>query len=128
WLLAPKGQDRRWLSWVAGLQFFVGLGLLVAAPLVLPQLYGTGATLVLMGGAGAVGLVGLAALILFALGKRLLALVPLVLASLVAVPLLTAGTAPGLTQLWVSQNLAALVARDQGLNDPPPALAGYTEP
>jgi 4-amino-4-deoxy-L-arabinose transferase-like glycosyltransferase len=128
WLLAPAGQGRRWLSWIAGVQFLLGLGLLVAAPLVLPRLYGTGTTPWLIGAAGAVALIGLAALILFALGKRLLALLPLVAASLLAVPLLTAGVAPGLTQLWVSQNLAALVARDRGLNDPPPVLAGYTEP
>ena len=33
-----------------------------------------------------------------------------------------------LTKLWVSQNLSALVAKDRGPGDPPPVLAGYTEP
>jgi 4-amino-4-deoxy-L-arabinose transferase-like glycosyltransferase len=131
WLLTPREPAtgwRRWLPRIAGLQFLLGLAALAAAPVALPRLYGGGDNAFLLAGAGGVALIGLAALILFALGQRKLALLPALAASLVVVPLLTAGVAPGLTQLWVSESLAALVAKDRTLNDPPPVLAGYTEP
>ena len=35
---------------------------------------------------------------------------------------------PRLSQLWVSERLAALVAKDRQASDPPPMLAGYEEP
>ena len=47
---------------------------------------------------------------------------------MIFVPLLTAGIGPGLAQLWLTQDLAARVAKARAPKDPPPVLAGYTEP
>jgi hypothetical protein len=130
WLLSPTVSTgwRRWLHWIAVLQFLLGLAALSAAPVLLPRLYGAGDIWWMPVGAGVVALTGLAALALFLKDAKLAALVPAFLALAVAAPLLTAGVAPRLTRLWVSQNLAALVARDRDAGDPPPVLAGYTEP
>jgi hypothetical protein len=50
------------------------------------------------------------------------------LAMLVFVPTLTAGVAPRLNQIWVTENLKPLVAAASRPGDPPLALAGYQEP
>jgi hypothetical protein len=55
-------------------------------------------------------------------------MVPALAAAVIIIPLLTAWVGPGLSQLWVSQRLAALVAKDREAFDPPPMLAGYEEP
>jgi 4-amino-4-deoxy-L-arabinose transferase-like glycosyltransferase len=131
WLLAPADKTegwRRWLPRIAVIQFLVGLGALTWAPAWLPRFYGAGDVWWLTAGAGVVLLIGLVALWLFLKAKPLTALGPVLAASLIAVPLLTVGMAPQLTQLWVSQSLAALVLRDTQTGDPPPVLAGYTEP
>lgn len=49
-------------------------------------------------------------------------------APLALYPVLTAGVAPMLTDLWVSPRAAALVQRLSLPSDPPLALAGYVEP
>ena len=130
WLNAkePILGRQRILAWIAALQFVIGLAGMVAAPIVLPRLYGAGSDLTLTGIAAAAGLIGLSALILFATGRRLIALGLAFASFFVLVPTLTAGTGPGLTQLWMSQRLQALVLKDRMPDDPPPALAGYEEP
>ena len=70
----------------------------------------------------------MAALVIFLTGRRLMALTPVLLAALIIIPALTAGVGPRLNQLWVSERLSALVAKDRQPSDPPPMLAGYEEP
>ncbi|MBV9904535.1 MAG: glycosyltransferase family 39 protein, partial [Alphaproteobacteria bacterium] len=78
---------------------------------------------------GAVGAIfGLIALILYLRRSVLLAGAFAVLAILVFYPTITVGAAPRLTELWVSPDAAALIARHTVQGDPPPILAGYTEP
>ena len=131
WLLSPRTAEtgwRRWLPRVAGFQFAAGLAAMAAAPVVLPHLYGSGEVWWQMVGAGVIGVAGLVALALLLTGRKLAAVIPALLAALIVAPLLTAGVGPLLTRLWVSEAAAALVARDHKDSDPPPVLAGYTEP
>jgi len=134
----PKKDWRRWLVWLAALQFLIGLAVLVAGPVELPRLYGNGDDPLIVYNlyqsqlaiilAGTAALCGLVALILLLCGLRLGVLIPALLALFVVAPTLTAFTAPGLSQFWVSRDIAALVAKDSEPGDPPPVLAGYEEP
>jgi 4-amino-4-deoxy-L-arabinose transferase-like glycosyltransferase len=130
WLSAkePILGRQRILAWIAALQFVIGLAGMVAAPIWLPRLYGAGSDLTLIGIAVAAGLIGLSALILFATGRRIIALSLAFASFFILVPTLTVGTGPGLTQLWMSERLQARVLKDRMPDDPPPALAGYEEP
>jgi 4-amino-4-deoxy-L-arabinose transferase-like glycosyltransferase len=112
----------------AGLQFLVGSAALAIAPWLLPRLYGAGAPwwLAALGGLG--GLLALAALVARLRGMRFAALGLMLAAALVLIPALTAGAGPRLQQLWVSERLKPLVAAHTRPGDPPPALAGFTEP
>ncbi len=128
-LMASRDNARRYLSWIAGVQFLVGLAALVAAPILLPRLYGGGdAPLWLLAVAVAGGVIGAAGLVLALANKRGWALAGGLLAFAILAPALTVGVAPRLTQLWVSERLAALATAQARPGDPAPALAGYTEP
>jgi 4-amino-4-deoxy-L-arabinose transferase-like glycosyltransferase len=118
----------RLLRWVACLQFALGGAALVAAPLLLPRLYGGGDVWWLMLAAGLAAVLALTALICNFRGARLWALSFGQLAMFVLVPALTAGTGPRLTQLWVSERIKPLVPRYGRPGDPPPVLAGFEEP
>ena len=115
-------------AWVAGLQFVIGAAALTAALVLLPRLYGGGDTLWLWGVAALGAVLALAALGLFAAGKRGFALLAVTLAALVFYPALTAGAGPHLDQLWMTRRLAAATQSQTQANDPPPVLAGYNEP
>ena len=131
WLLVgePVAGWRRALVTISSLQFLVGLTVLAAAALALPGLYGAeSGSLPVSAFVAAAGVAGLAAVILWARGARVIALVAALAAAAILVPTLTAGVAPGLTQLWMSERLKALVVKDRVPDDPPPALAGYEEP
>lgn len=135
WVLMPKGDDqslspgwRKTLSTVAMLQYLVGLAALSAAPVWLPELYGGGLATGLIAYAVAGGLIGLGALIMLLTGARLVALSLALLSFLILAPSLTMGAGPRLTDLWLTQTLKALVAKDARPGDPAPALAGYEEP
>jgi 4-amino-4-deoxy-L-arabinose transferase-like glycosyltransferase len=130
WLLAKESilGWHRILAWVAGVQFVIGLGVLVAAPIGLPRLYGDGGDLSLIMAAAAAGVIGLSALILWALGRRVIALTLAFAAFLILVPTLTVGVSPRLTQLWMSERLKPVVLKDRMPDDPAPALAGFEEP
>ena len=135
WLLAPKSEPgwRRWLPFISAVQFLAGLAVMLAGAVMLPRLYGDGPVdpahgLPLLAATGTAGLCSAAALIIFLTGRRLMSLAPALLAALIIIPALTAGVGPGLHQLWVSERLAALVAKDRQPSDPPPMLAGYEEP
>ena len=131
WVVAkePAVGWRRMLAYLSSLQFLIGLAALAAAALALPGLYGTGSgNLFVPGFVAVAGLSGLGAVILWTRGARMIALIPAFAAAAILIPILTAGTAPGLTQLWMSERLKALVVKDRMPDDPPPALAGYEEP
>jgi len=135
WVLMPKGEDqslkpgwRKTLSTVAILQYLVGLAALSAAPVWLPELYGGGFATGLIASAVVGGLIGLGALIMLLTGARLVALSLALLSFLILTPSLTMGAGPRLTDLWLTQKLKALVAKDARPGDPAPALAGYEEP
>src|SRR5262249_14155759 len=102
WILSPKESApgwRRFLPWIAALQFLIGLGGLIAAAALLPASYRTGAppltaNYVLLAALSVAGLAGLAALILFLLHRRLWSLLPAFAASAILVLTLTAWIAP----------------------------------
>ena len=130
WLKAKEPILGRYriLAWIAALQFLIGLGALVAAPIFLPGLYGGGSDLSLLLCAAVAGLSGLGALAVWATGRRMIALCLAFAAVLILVPTLTVGVGPKLTQLWMSERLEALVSKDRMPDDPAPALAGFEEP
>jgi 4-amino-4-deoxy-L-arabinose transferase-like glycosyltransferase len=73
------------------------------------------------------GLIGFALVLYFR--RRMLSAAAAGLAAALAIyPVLTAGIAPQLSQIWVSPRLAAMLAEAARPGDPPPALAGYIEP
>ena len=130
WLKArePILGRHRILAFIAALQFLIGLAGMAAAPIILPRLYGDGGGLSLIAYVAVAGLLGLGAPILFATGGRMIALGLAFASFLILTPTLTVGVGPGLTQLWMSQRLKALVLKDRLPDDPPPSLAGYEEP
>ncbi len=123
----PAAGWRSVLPYISSLQYLIGLGALVTAPILLPRLYG-GDAMALLAYVIVAGLIGLGALYMSATGARMIALGLAFLSFLILVPTLTIGVGPNLTRLWVSERLAALVAKDRKPDDPPPSLAGFEEP
>jgi hypothetical protein len=132
WMLSPREQDApRWqpaLFWFGAVQYAVGIAVLTAALLMLPRMYGPGGAWWLIAISVVATLVGLAALAFYLRRELLAAAACATLAMLMLYPALTVGVAPRLDQLWVSPRAAALVAKNAHRGDPPPVLAGYTEP
>jgi 4-amino-4-deoxy-L-arabinose transferase-like glycosyltransferase len=132
WVLAPRDQAApRWqgaLVYLALAQFVMGLAGVVGGAIEFPNLYGNGATWWLAALAVLAGLLGIGALVA-QLRQSSTAAAGLVLWTvLVIYPVLAIGTAPSLTQLWISQRAAQRIEKAELRTDPPPALAGYTEP
>lgn len=132
WVLTPRQTSApRWqaaLFYLALVQFLVGLIAAISAPIQLPRLYGDGTTWWLITAVCVTALFGIGAL---AAQIRTMPIVAAGLAlatALVSYPTLSAGSAPRLTQLWVSQRAAKLEKKHSLPGDPPPALAGFTEP
>jgi 4-amino-4-deoxy-L-arabinose transferase-like glycosyltransferase len=132
WVLAPRETAApRWqvtLFYLALIQFLIGLIAVVSAMIELPLHYGAGSTWWLIAAACVAALFGIGALAaqvralpIFACGLALVTV-------LVSYPTITAGSAPLLIQLWVSPRAAALERKHSRPGDPPPALAGFTEP
>jgi 4-amino-4-deoxy-L-arabinose transferase-like glycosyltransferase len=132
WALAPRDEHapawQKGLSYLALLQFAIGLVALVAVPVVLPGWYGPGTTWWLTAAAAAAFVLGVGALVGQFMRPSLAAAGMAMLAVVLVYPVIAAGVAPRLEQFWISQRAAALVTRDTRPGDPPPALAGYTEP
>ncbi len=132
WLLSPRETVlplwRRVLPYISSVQFLVGLVGFIAAPILLPRMYGEGVIVSLLAYVVVAGLIGLGALVMAMTGARVIAFVLSLVAFAIFVPTLTAGVGPHLTDLWVSKRLAVLVARDSQPGDPPPAAAGFQEP
>jgi 4-amino-4-deoxy-L-arabinose transferase-like glycosyltransferase len=132
WMLTPRAANRpSWqtvLFYLAAVQFLVGVVALAAAPELALYRYGGGIVWWLLAPSAIGVLLGLSALILY-LRRSALAAFGLAMLSVVAFyPALTAGAAPRLSDIWVSPRAAALVAKDTRPGDPPPILAGFTEP
>ncbi len=132
WALAPREENPpRWqqgLFYLALVQFLLGLAALVVAPILLPRLYGAGSTWWLVTAASIAGLLGAGALVAQFWRSPIIATGLAMLSVLTIYPAMSAGAGPRLTELWISPHAAALVAKDARPGDPPPALAGYTEP
>ncbi|MGH6828439.1 MAG: ArnT family glycosyltransferase [Rhizomicrobium sp.] len=127
--IKPHGFNwQKLLKGVAIVQYAVGLAALSLAPVLLPKFFGAGPAINLSAYALVGGLLGLSALVMLLLRVRLMACGLALLSFLILAPLLTAGAGPRLGQFWVSQKLAALVAKDSRPGDPAPILAGYEEP
>jgi 4-amino-4-deoxy-L-arabinose transferase-like glycosyltransferase len=132
WVLGPRETNPpRWqvaFFYLALAQFLVGLLVLVAAPIELPRLYGSGSTWWLIGAAFAAGLFGLAAVATQFRRMPILAAGLAMLSALLIYPAMSLGAATRMDQLWISSRAAELVAKNVRFGDPPPALAGFTEP
>ncbi len=132
WVLTPREPNApRWqpvLFYIAAVQFAVGVAALAVAPVVLPKIYGFGTTWWLIALAGVGALLGISALVAYLRRSAIWAMALSTLAVLTVYPAITAGAAPRLETIWVSPRAAALVAKNSHPGDPPPALAGYTEP
>lgn len=132
WLLTPRDANApRWqpiLFYAAAVQFLLGVAAFAVAPVLLPRLYGAGSAWWLMALAALGTGFGLAALIAQLRRAALWATALATLAALTFYPTLMVGAAPRLQQIWVSPRAAALVAKYGHPGDPPPSLAGYTEP
>lgn len=132
-ILAPHELDaptwrRRAMPIVSSLHFLLGAGLLAAATVVLPRLYGPGITWDLVAAAAVIGILALAAAILALRRSKRRAITVSVVAAIVTMGALTLLVIPRLDQLMVSPREAAMVAAHIRPGDPAPVLAGYTEP
>jgi 4-amino-4-deoxy-L-arabinose transferase-like glycosyltransferase len=119
---------RRILTAVSTVQFLLGAAILAAGVVILPRLYGAGVSPLLLGLAAAIGAASLLAAGLALAGRRGAAVALSALAALVATSTLTMGVIPRLDRFWVSPREAKIVAEHRRPGDPPPVLAGYTEP
>jgi 4-amino-4-deoxy-L-arabinose transferase-like glycosyltransferase len=131
-VLAPREEGlpqwRRVLPIVSSIQYLLGASLLVAALIVVPHLYGTGAGWDLMVAAGVIGALAIAAAISMLRGAKPMAAALATLAVLAAYPAMTLLAVPKIDQFWVSPREAAMIGKHLHPNDPPAILAGYTEP
>ncbi len=131
WALETKDAESRWgraLSYVAAVQFALGLAALTAATVILPGMYGDGATWWLIALVCLFAVLGLGTLVAFLRRANAAAALWAFAVVLVFYPTLTLGAAPRLSQLWVSPRAAAAEKSLARPGDPPPTLAGYTEP
>jgi len=132
WIVDPLEPGApRFMAWLKGLsavQFAIGLVALAAAPIVAPRFYGAGVTwwLTTLGAVG--GTIGLGALIAYLRHAKLASFAFAIVSVLILYLTISAATAPRLDQIWISSREAALLKKDAHPNDPPPVLAGYTEP
>ena len=99
-----------------------------AVPFVLPQRFEASSPSWTVLSSLLATLAGGAAIFLLLRRERRAALAAAAACALIFYPTLTAGVAPQLKPLWISERVAALVARDARPNDPPLVSAGYAEP
>jgi 4-amino-4-deoxy-L-arabinose transferase-like glycosyltransferase len=114
--------------WIAAAQFAIGAALFTAVLILLPHYFGAGMAWPPLVAAGMGAALAVTALVLAILKTFPAAALLAFLSLLVFVPGLTAGVAPRLDDLWVTQRLKHMVALTSEPGDPAPALAGYEEP
>jgi len=125
---ADESPRQRFFSALACAQFALATLAFAAVPLVLPARFGGASPSWAVLGAGVGILAGAVAVILMLRGRRLEALGAAGACALIFYPVLVLGIAPQLKALWISERVAALVARDARPGDPPLVAAGYAEP
>jgi 4-amino-4-deoxy-L-arabinose transferase-like glycosyltransferase len=118
----------RLLPKISAIYFLVGAAMLVAGAILLPLYYGTGTTWGLIAAAAAPAVLAIAAALAAWRGARGIAAALVTATALAIYAVLTLDTAPRLDQFTLSPREAAMVARHLRRGDPPPVLAGYTEP
>ena len=118
----------RLLFYVAPASFAIAAAGLALAPMLLPSLYGDGVLWWAALPSLAFASCAAAALIAYLRQARIAAAFFALVAPIALYPVLTAGVAPHLTQLWVSPRAAAAERALSRPDDPPPSLAGYVEP
>jgi 4-amino-4-deoxy-L-arabinose transferase-like glycosyltransferase len=126
----PAGDTRRQRIFciLACAQFALVALAFAAVPFVLPPRFDAASPAWAVLGAGLGVLAGAAAVILIMRGNRHAALGAAGACALIFYPVLVLGVAPQLKALWISERVAALVARDARPGDPPLVAAGYAEP
>jgi 4-amino-4-deoxy-L-arabinose transferase-like glycosyltransferase len=132
WIAAPGESNlpawRRLMPAVSSAQFLAG-GLATAAAIpVLPRLYGPGTTWAQAGCATLLAVLCAIAVLALLRKSGRLALSLAAGAAIGAYASATLLVLPNLDNLMVSSREAALVAKHERASDPPPTLAGYTEP
>jgi 4-amino-4-deoxy-L-arabinose transferase-like glycosyltransferase len=131
WIAEEISAESRWqriFRYAACVQFGLATLALAAVPFVLPSRYGSAISI---GTAIETALgfaAGAAAILLLLRRDARSAFVAAGACALVFYLALVVGVAPQLRPLWISERVAALVARDARPNDPPLVAAGYAEP
>jgi 4-amino-4-deoxy-L-arabinose transferase-like glycosyltransferase len=124
----PESKWQRLIRVLACAQFALGTIALALFPFVVPMYFDAASppwTLV----ASIIGVAAGSGAILFILRQRRVAALGMAgVCALVLYPALAMGVAPQLKQLWISERVAGLVARDGRPHDPPLVAAGYAEP
>jgi 4-amino-4-deoxy-L-arabinose transferase-like glycosyltransferase len=130
--LAPKEEGlprwRRRLPLWSTLYFLLGAAVLVTGAILVPHYYGTGTTGDLMAMAGVPALFAIIAAIVMLRGWMGAAAGFAAVSAMTLYAVITFVTAPRLDQFTVSQREAAMIASHRSPGEPPPVLAGYTEP
>jgi hypothetical protein len=112
---------------LACVQFGLATFAIAAVPFVVPSRFGATSPSWAFGGAILGLLAGAMAILMLGRQKRK-ALAAACVSALILYPVLVVGVAPQLKEMWISERVAALVARDARPNDPPVVSAGYAEP
>jgi 4-amino-4-deoxy-L-arabinose transferase-like glycosyltransferase len=123
-----QSAPQRILRIVSVVQFAIGTVLLAAATFLLLHRFGGAVPWWIILGLALVLLLAAASALLILFGKTETAIAGASLASILLCPILGAGIAPGLHQIWMSPQIAKKVAADRRAHDPPVVLAGYVEP
>jgi 4-amino-4-deoxy-L-arabinose transferase-like glycosyltransferase len=119
---------RRILPVISSVQFLLGAALLAAATIVVPRLYGPGVSWDLVAAAAAISGSAVAAAVFMLRGSKVNAAALAALSALVTYPLLTLDAGRKIDRIWVSPRETAMIQAHLRPSDPPPVLAGYTEP
>ncbi|HTT98544.1 MAG TPA: glycosyltransferase family 39 protein [Rhizomicrobium sp.] len=119
---------RRVLPVVSSVQFLIGAALLAAAIVVVPRLYGPGASWDLIAAAAAVALLAIAAAFAMLRGAKPMAAALATATVIVTYPTMTLLAVPKTDRLWVSPHETAMIRAHLRPHDPAVVLAGYTEP
>jgi 4-amino-4-deoxy-L-arabinose transferase-like glycosyltransferase len=132
WAMRAPSPDEprleRILRYLAALQFFLGVAAFTIVPILAPKWFGDGIDVILVAGACAGAIAGLAAVMFLVLRKAMFAALCAVAAAVIFYPLIVWGVVPKADQVWMSPKAAALVVKDRLPDDPPVILAGYVEP
>lgn len=131
WAFKAREAEPVWqrvLFYVAPVQFAFAAAALAAAPMILPGMYGAGTAWWVLAPVCIFAVLAVGAVVAYLRRAHLAAALCAIAAPVMLYPALTAGVAPGLTELWVSPRAAVAERALSRPGDPPPALAGYVEP